>query len=424
MSDILTYPAEGISRLTIETLARDATVRGMPDATAVQVTYRAGDRPAVPEFIPEGHGVRFSHGVAERVLAPAGLAITVKEALGDVRAQHLTAELSLEIVHGDLRLEALSGPVLIAQADADIRAEAVADLRILGACDGDLRFANGGSLSSEEVSGDVRISAATDVRLTRVHGDLWAEKLSAGLTVQGADGDARLSDIAGLVTLRTVAGDLRASGLAGGLVAPQVNGDAVLNGPFGAASGYTVAADGDVHVHLPADADVRLVARAAGRIRSDITLSPAADGTPTYSATVGAGATRLELTSGGDLRVTRAGAEEATRADWRGRRAKDEPFAEFANLGERIRQQVAASLASAGIDVETGEFKGSRSWRGWRGPRPPIPPEPPRPPERPKPPERARAAATAEEQLTILKMVEEGRITPEEADALLKALGA
>ncbi len=421
MSEVLTYPVEGISQLTIETLARDAAVRGMPDATAVQITYRAGDRPAVPEFIPEGRGVRFSHGVAERVLAPQGLAITVKEALGDVRAQNLTAELSLEAVHGDMRLEALTGPVFIDQADADIRAEAVADLRITGACDGDLRFANGGNLNAEEVSGDVRISSAADVQIRRVHGDLWAEKLSGGLTVQAADGDARINDIAGATTLRIVAGDLRGSSLAGGLAAGQVNGDAVLNGPFTAADGYTLAADGDVHVHLPADADVRLIARAAGRIRSDISLTPAADGTPTYSASVGAGATRLEFTSSGDLRVTRAGAEEV-RKSW-ARHHKDDPVAEFANLGERIRQQVTASLASAGIDIETGEFKGNRGWRGFRPPRPPIPPVPPTPPERPKPPERAKPATT-EEQLSILRMVEEGRITPEEADALLKALGA
>ncbi len=422
MSEVLTYPAEGINQLTVETLARDAAVRGVPDATTVQITYRGGDRPAVPEFIPEGRGVRFSHGIAERVLAPQGLALAIKEALGDVRVQNLTAELSLEAVHGDMRLEALAGPVFIAQADADIRAEAVADLRVTGACDGDLRFANGGSLAVEEVSGDVRVSAAADVRLTRVHGDLWAEKLSGGLTVQGADGDARLSDIAGTATLRSVAGDLRASGLAGGLAAGQVNGDVVLNGPFAASASYTLAADGDAYVHLPANADVRVVARAAGRIRSDISLTPTADGTPTYSATIGAGATRLELSSGGDIRITRTGAEEV-RGSWHGRREKDDPFAEFANLGERIRQQVTASLASAGIDIETGEYKGGRGWRGLRGMRPPTPPTPPAPPERPKPPERAKAA-TAEEQLSILRMVEEGRITPEEADALLKALGA
>lgn len=423
MSEILTYPAEGISQLIIETLGRDASVRGVPDAVVVQITYRASEHPVAPEFIPEGRAVRFVRGIAERVTVPAGVVVIAREALGDLRAQDLADEFSIETVHGDLRLDALAGPTIIARADADIRAEAVADLRIIGACDGDLRFANGGNLAVEEVSGDVRISAAADVRLKRIHGDLWAEKLSGALTVQGADGDARLSEIAGAATLKAVSGDLRASGLTGGLAAGQVNGDAVLNGPFAAAGGYTLAADGDIHVHLPADADVRLVARAAGRIRSDISLTPTADGTPTYSATLGAGAARLELASGGDLRVTRAGAEEA-RGGWQGRREKDDPFAEFANLGERIRQQVTASLASAGIDIETGELKGGKGWRGFRSPRPPTSPVPPAPPERPRPPERAKVATTAEEQLSILKMVEEGRITPEEADALLKALGA
>lgn len=425
MSEMLTYPVEGIHQFVIETLARDAVVRGIPDATALQIVCRAGDLPTAPQFIPEGHTVRFAYGAAERVQAPAGLAIVVKEALGDVRVQNLTGELNFEGVHGDLRLDTLAGPVIVAQADADIRAEAVADLHISGACDGDLRFANGGRLRAEEISGDVRVSAATEVRLSRVHGDLWAERIAGPLAIQAADGDVRLSEIAGPTALHAVSGDLRAGGLTAGLAADQVNGDVVLNGPFTATSNYTVAADGDMHVHLPADANVQLAVRAAGRIRSDITLAPTADGAPTYSATVGADGARLTLSGRGDVRITRAGAE-AAQDGWGGRREKEDPFAEFATLGDRIRQQVSASLAAAGIDIETGDFKRLRGWRNIRGARPPTPPPPPPPPppERPKPSERAKPAATTEEQLSVLKMLEEGRITPEEADALLKALGA
>ena len=42
------------------------------------------------------------------------------------------------------------------------------------------------------------------------------------------------------------------------------------------------------------------------------------------------------------------------------------------------------------------------------------PPEPPLPPP----------GASADEQMAILKMVEDGRITPEEAETLLKAMGS
>jgi hypothetical protein len=64
--------------------------------------------------------------------------------------------------------------------------------------------------------------------------------------------------------------------------------------------------------------------------------------------------------------------------------------------------------------MEAGEGKAGRSGRGSRGLRPPVPPEPPLPPP----------SASADEQMAILKMVEDGKLTPEEADTLLKALGS
>jgi hypothetical protein len=83
----------------------------------------------------------------------------------------------------------------------------------------------------------------------------------------------------------------------------------------------------------------------------------------------------------------------------------------------QISQRISGSgsivhIATGGM--ETGEGKTGRSGRGSRGPRPSVPPEPPLPPP----------SASADEQMAILKMVEDGRITPEEADTLLKALGA
>jgi DUF4097 and DUF4098 domain-containing protein YvlB len=436
MSNYVTYPAEGITHLIIEEMARDAQVRGAADATAIQVIHAGGE----PEFIAEGEAVRLQGAAIGRVFVPAGLAVTVKRANGDLRAQDIAGDVSLEAVHGDLRLTGLAGIVRIAQADGDLRAEATADLRVLGACAGDLRCENGGAVSVEAVSGDLRLYNVGEVRANRVAGDLWAERLAGGLQVTRADGDARLSEIAGPVKLQALAGDLRASGLTGGLAAPHVSGDALLHGPFTADEGYALTAEGDVGLHLPADADLRLSIRAGGRVRSDPRLTPAADGTPTFAATLGRGTGRIVLDVAGDLRITQAGVTQGP--EFRAGRISPEGRArldDLSNLGERIRQQVAASLASAGIDgerirqqvaaslaaaginVETGEFSLGRDHS--RGPRvkPPRPPEPPRSPERPRPP--SPPAPPMEEQMAILRMVEAGQITAEEAEKLLKALG-
>jgi hypothetical protein len=87
-------------------------------------------------------------------------------------------------------------------------ADEVADLRLLGACAGDLRFESGGNWKLRR-SGDVRIAGATEVRLGRLHGDLWIERVVGAFQAERVSGDARLNEIGGPASLRTLHGDLR-----------------------------------------------------------------------------------------------------------------------------------------------------------------------------------------------------------------------
>ena len=412
MSDLSTFPATGVNHLIIEGMTRDAVLEGRPGATAIEVVCPADEGGAGPVFEAEGETARLSGVDPIQVVVPAGVMVTVKGARGDLRVQRLEGDANLESVRGNLRLSDLSGVVRVAQVDADLRAQGVADLRIMGNCNGDLRFDKGEHLAAESVAGDVRIHNLGDARLGRVRGDLWAEKVRGALQVTRVEGDARLADIEGPVTLRAVTGDLRANALTGGLVAPQVSGDAVLQGPYGAAGPYSLSAEGDVVLHLPADAEARVAVKAGGRIRSETPLTPDADGSTSFTSTLGRGTTRINLVSGGDLRIhssVQGGGGEQGKA-----RSKASP--DGGDLGERIREQVSASLAAAGIPM----LSGPGTWGGRERSRPPKGPKPPRPPapDRPRPP-----SATTEEQLAVLKMVEEGKITADEADMLLKALG-
>jgi hypothetical protein len=408
VGDISTFPAEGIKHVVIEGMARDATLEGVPGANAIEAASPAAERGAGLIFAVEGDTARLSGVPAIRVVVPAGATVTMKSAGGDLRVQHLEGDVNLESVRGSLRLSQLSGVVRVAQVDADVRAQGVADLRLMGNCDGDLRFDDGEHLAAESVAGDVRIHNLNDARFGRLRGDLWAEKVRDALQVSRAEGDARLTDIGGPVTLRSLAGDLRAGALTGGLSAPQVTGDAVLQGPYGTVGPYSLVAEGDIVLHLPADADARVSVKAGGRLRSDAPLTPAADGSAVFSATLGRGSAQFSLVGGGDLRIVQGGGGNRGR-----RRGKDS--ADLSDLGERIRQQVSASLAAAGISRA-----GEAGWSVGGRPRPPKEPKSPRPPSG----EGARSATeTGQELAAVLKMVEEGKITPEEADSLLKALG-
>ncbi len=391
MSNSISFPGEGITQLIVEELARDAVVRGVTDATAIQVSYEPFARDTAPAFVQEGAAVRFAGAAAHRIHLPDGVGLVAARTGGDLRVQGVTGDVDLGAVSGDLRLDSLAGRVTVGEANGDVRAEGVADLRLTGACHGDLRFEAGGALTLGSLSGDLRLGAATEVRLGRVHGDVWAEKVTGGLQLDRADGNARLDDIGAAVTLGALAGDLRAGKLAGGLSAARVNGDVQLYGSFDSPDGYAVSADGDIQVHLPADADLRLIVRASGRIRSDVPLTPAADGSPNFSGAVGRGAGRMDLTARGDVRVAQAGGPAAGTGWERRGRAGGDPFAELSGLGDRIRQQVTASLAAAGINMEPGEInvgRGARLREG-RGRRRPLNaqshrrrPPPRRPPSR------------------------------------------
>jgi hypothetical protein len=419
MSEKLTCPAEGITGLILEALAGDAVIVTVPEADMIQVTVRpvAADRTEPPHLAAENDQVRLVLGIATRVDLPPGVALTVEEALGDLRVRDFEADLRIQTVRGDLRLGRTGARVAIEAVHGDVRAEGVAALHI-GDCEGDLRCSAGGELEVERVGGDLRVAETAAVHAGRVNGDLWSEKLTGGLHVEGADGEVRLSDIGGQVVLGQVAGDLRAAGLAGGLSAGHVRGDAIIDGPFPGEEGYTLRADGDAHIRLAGEDDVRLVVRAAGRIRASLPLTPTSDGTPTYSATVRDGKVRVIVTSGGDLRIEMAGGGEARGNRGRRRTPETDAFGDLSGLGDRIREQVAASLAAAGINPDKRSGPGARGpvWvdKGF---------QPPTPPERPKAAGGA-GGTTGNEQMASLKMLEEGRITPEEADALLRAMGA
>lgn len=417
MGERLTCPAAGITELVIESMADDARIRLAPESAEIRVSVE-NDGWEAAQLVVEGERARLTGGTAERVEVPAGVAIVVDEALGDARVKGLDAALHFRSVEGDLRLEDLAGRVEVERLHSDALVDNVAALH-LGACAGDVRF-SGGKMEAETIAGDARIERASSFRAAKVHGDLWVDRVDGDLDLGAVHGDARLNAVAGAARLGLVAGDLRITSVAGGLTAGQVHGDAQLEGPF-PGDGYTVTANGDVDVRLAAEDDVRLSVRALGRIRSNLSLIPNADGTPTYTATLGEGKTPVTIMCNGDLRIDAAGRGDPKRG-WEKRWGPGgDPFSELSGLGDRIRQQVSASLAAAGINPETGEFNiniGSGKARGGRG-RGPVP-EPPRPPT---PPQAARPS-TSSEQMAVLKMLEEGRITTEEADALLRALGA
>jgi hypothetical protein len=327
-------------------------------------------------------------------------------------------------VQGDLRISGRDGTQLEAQAGdrggliVQPKGDAV-DISSRGGClvflppesrleivrvSGDARVADlGGDLTIEQIEGDLTLRRVGPARVGEVSGSLVARRLSNELHIGKVGGDAALEHIRGPVELGQVGGDMRASQIEAGLTA-RLDGDALLEWLPPAGSSSQVEASGDVVARFLAAASVRVTARAGGDLRlfGD-------SGSGERTVTLGSGGASVQLSAGGDVLATHGGTEFT------------------ADLAEEIAAQVDATLADveAGLEdvdlsslgLDTKEMRDKvhhalthalrRARRGATAA------------ER----ERAQPVETGDaERLTILRMLEEGKVTVEQAEGLLRAL--
>jgi hypothetical protein len=290
--------------------------------------------------------------------------------------------------HGEtIELTCSSGCLVFLPPDCPVEiVEVTGDARVT-----DLRTA----VSLGSIGGDLRLRRLASVTVGKVRGDLLAQRISAGLTVEDAGGDVRLNQIAGEVHLGTVAGDLAGSALEGSLLA-RVRGDAAITLEPRAGSTSLLRVDGDAAVRVPTEASAVVELTAAGDLSvSSGGLTRSSD--RSASLTLGAGEARLTVEAGGDLAFS--GSERIPGAD----------------LASVITAQVEAALAEveAELDVDldsrvsgVGEEVRRAVERAFR-PRPES-----RAPEQPGEPEREM----------ILRMLSDGRITAAQAESLFRAL--
>ncbi len=320
-------------------------------------------------------------------------------------------------------------------------------LTIVIPTDGTLICPVGASLTVDRVLGNLRVEGVTGVlAIGGVHGNLSlhgvgpvtldeglgnviARDVLGDLTGGEVKGNARMQGLGGKATLKHVAGNLVADDVQGGLDVERVRGNALLGPIFASGATYTLGADGNLRLRILPDASLRLVLRAAGRVQSlvpDVTLETA-DGETT--GTLGAGEAALEADVGGNVslramepgqpyemgidleglgsriewQVNEAMAELATRLESSLALADTEP------IRRRVDQATEQARRKAEQAAEQARLRAERAERRWQrasgaGPRP-----------KPKP-------ASDEERLRVLRMVEEGRLTPEQASDLLAAL--
>ncbi|MCL4528422.1 MAG: hypothetical protein M1282_03305 [Chloroflexi bacterium] len=364
----------------------------------------------------------------------------------------LAPRIVIEAVNGDFSVVGWDAQELLVKADDEnvrIRQE---DQTVYFSCNDDLtlRMPRGGSLEVQSVTGDMALRGVTgQVELKEIQGDLSVrdvgtiaiEKVNADFNLRGAIGDVRVKkinadasvrDVSGSVTVELVASDLVVRGIGGNLKA-IVGADAVVYIDPKVDHEYTINAGDDILAVLPPDADATLNLT-GDEIEVDLPDVPEEDSTSRV-VKLGNGSAKISLSAGGDLRVS-------------GQDTAGETADEFGNLAgamfdwddfgrefsERISQRVNAATRRAQQQAERAarraEQKMTRIMSHQAGHPGPVPPVPPRPLSFRHPnfgvnvseTSEARQPVSDEERITILKMLQEKKITSEEAEKLLSAL--
>lgn len=331
-----------------------------------------------------------------------------------------------------------------------------------------------GAVSLVEVSGDVVISNVAGAKIGRVGGDLVARNVSGSLSVEGVsgdivarniDGDLSLADIAGDgvfqhisgsvslvdvrgdINVRSVNGDLEVGAggrdvnlqnLAGRCMVNKVAGDIRLKGGLGPYE-HALTAAGDIVLIWPLEAPL-LIEAEASTIANRLPLLDVAENDGTLSGRLGDGKTRLVVKAGGTV-VLKEASMVSKRWKVDGENFFDFDFvSDLAEIGAAISSEMQHKVTKVTAELEknfgpdfvsqmatqfsekagaaAGKFReaaererttqaGSKSQKQAADQRKGA---------------AAPKAGSQEAQLKILKMVENGVITPDEAQMLLQAL--
>ncbi len=443
--------------ITVTECLGDLTVQGSDEPKViVRVDGEAQDL----SLEREGETLTIHTRASCHVTCLAGVTLTVHAVRGDLKVVGIRGPAAIGEVNGDAALRD-TGPTTLEHVFGDLNAERVTGRLQAQTVNGDVHVHQAqDEVSLDTVYGDVRIRDGGAAVLQQVTGDLSARRIAGDLRTGRLQGDAHIRQVDGQLVLEQVGSDLRAEGILGGLTANQVGADVWLGPPFSRGVVYRVNAGGNVEIRLSEDASLRLSLRAGGGVRSsiaDLTLQEAGAQT---TGVIGAGEATLEAQAGGQIALRPLGAAGAAEREFgfdvdlgfldalkdlgpmieariaeamadmevrlqeglsridgaqirlhveraaeqarrTAERAAEQARREAERAAERARREAEREAERARIRAERAE----RRWQRASGKR-----------------ARQEATATDEERLRVLRMLEQGKITLEQANELLAAL--
>lgn len=315
---------------------------------------------------------------------------------------------------------------IVAAGDCDIACPIGSQISIEHAS-GDLRVLQvKGGIAINTINGDAALHDVGPTAIKAVQGDLSLRDADGDVGIDVIRGDAKLKRVSGNVAISKVAGDLVINDLAGGLSVNMVGGDASLQASLIAGQSYAVKTGGDLIWRIEGGGG-QFAFNCKGDLRVRLPLTNWAGNDHSATGTYGDGSAQVALVANGDLLVLPASTgapfdpdvlseqveamiESAmTQFESQMSRVQRDLEQQFGKQAEKAAERAARSAERSAAHAKRRAERAAGSWGGAAG-RPAAPPPPTSEP------------VTDQERLLILKMVEEGKITADQAAQLLSAL--
>ncbi len=367
---------------------------------------------------------------------------------------NVTVAVIVQVVNGDLRVRGRSGARLVVDGDG-VNVEQIGEgqpylVRANGDCrmivpdgvDVSVQSVNGdaklselsGKLDIQSVHGDLTVRNVHDVQIKSVASDMRIKHAEGNVTVESVGADATIREVEGAVWVAQVGADLFMRNIGENCVVESVGADLVLNIDFLPECEYRFGAGQDVLCRVHPDTNATFHIPATMEVRLDVE----ADVTDTDGGQIvqlGDGSATIHITHGQELQLVSeeedytisfgvqieeelearlSSMEEKLNRQLEGLderiQAKTEKFTSqaerFAELAQRQAERAAERMRR---NIERRKHKHEQGFRSAN-----IRAEA-RPSARHDP-------VSEEERLMILQMVQDNKISIEEAERLLSAL--
>ena len=338
--------AEG-AQVTLLEMAGDLKVSGWDEAY-VQVELDSDEEEDLT-ISESPSGLELSARASCQVWVPAGVPVTVRQAMGNLKVREVQAAFKAEQVSGDLRLSDM-GEAVVDAVHGNLKAGDLSTLRVTEAVAGNASVKAMERADLRTVHGSLRAKALGHLQAAHVAGELVAKDIEGPVSAEQVDGSAVLKDVGGMVAIDKVAGNLAGRDLLGGAKAGKIGGNLALSGDLGSGCTYQFRAGGNAALRLAEDTNASVTLKAGGRVMSAATLTEEERTENTLSGTLGDGGTELTVEAGGNvvLGCGRASCHADEEELWG--EDEDELGRAGFSLGEEISRQVEESLRA--IDVE------------------------------------------------------------------------